>query len=172
MHEQDEQWMREALALAQLGAAVGEVPVGAVVVHGDKIIGRGYNSPIGRNDPCAHAEILALREAAAHIENYRLVDCDLYVTLEPCGMCTGALVHSRIRRLVYGATEPKAGVVISQDQILESDYLNHTVAVTGGVLADECSTILSDFFKKRRKKKKEEKQRMKEAAATMAVIKG
>ena len=164
MQEQDEHWMKEALALARLGAAVGEVPVGAIVVHEGIIIGRGYNSPIGRNDPCAHAEILALRDAASKVENYRLVDCDLYVTLEPCGMCAGALVHSRIRRLVYGAFEPKAGVIASRDQILEKDYLNHCIEVTGGVLADECSTMLSEFFRNRRRKNKEEKQRLRAAA--------
>ena len=162
--------MKEALALARLGAAVGEVPVGAIVIHEGKIIGRGYNSPIGRNDPCAHAEILALRDAASKVENYRLVDCDLYVTLEPCGMCAGALVHSRIRRLVYGAFEPKAGVVASRDQVFEKDYLNHCVEVSGGVLADECSIMLSEFFRNRRKKKKEEKQRLKAVAEVAPYI--
>ncbi len=150
----DEHWMREAMALARLGAAVGEVPVGAVVVFQGKIVGRGYNSPIGRVDPCAHAEVLALQDAARTLKNYRLVDCDLYVTLEPCGMCAGALVHSRVRRVIYGATEPKAGAVQSQDQALERDSLNHKVEVSSGVLEEECSTMLSDFFRRRRKAKK------------------
>ena len=152
--KQDEYWMREALALAELGAAVGEVPVGAVVVHEGRTVGRGYNSPIGRTDPCAHAEILALREAARTVGNYRLVDCDLYVTLEPCGMCAGALVHSRVRRLIFGATEPKAGAVVSQDQALARESLNHQVDVVSGVLAEDCSTMLSNFFRRRRKARK------------------
>ena len=146
----DERWMAEALALARLGAAVGEVPVGAVVVHEGRIVGRGYNSPIGRTDPCAHAEILALRDAARSLGNYRLVDCDLYVTLEPCTMCAGAMVHSRIRRLIFGATEPKAGAVVSRDRALEHEYLNHRVEAVGGVLAPECSLMLSVFFRRRR----------------------
>ncbi|WP_281645589.1 tRNA adenosine(34) deaminase TadA [Parendozoicomonas sp. Alg238-R29] len=154
MQEQDIRWMQEALALARLGSAVGEVPVGAVVVHQGDIIGRGYNSPIGRSDPCAHAEILALRDAAQTIGNYRLVDCDLYVTLEPCSMCAGALVHSRIRRLVFGASEPKAGVISSRESMLSKDFLNHVVEVSEGVLAEECSVMLSEFFRKRRKLKK------------------
>ena len=154
MQDQDEYWMREALALAQLGAAVGEVPVGAVIVHEGRVVGRGYNSPIGRVDPCAHAEIIALRDAARHLNNYRLVDCDLYVTLEPCSMCAGALVHGRVRRVVFGADEPKAGAVVSQDNALTRNCLNHTVEVTSGVLADECSTVLSDFFRRRRAAKK------------------
>ena len=156
----DEYWMREALALAKLGAAVGEVPVGAVVVYNDRIVGRGYNSPIGRNNPVAHAEILAIQEAAKTLGNYRLNDCDLYVTLEPCSMCAGSLVHSRIRRLVYGATEPKAGAIVSQDRALERGSLNHMVNVTGGVLMQECSTMLSAFFRKRRLQKKEEAKRI------------
>ncbi|MCL6269597.1 tRNA adenosine(34) deaminase TadA [Sansalvadorimonas sp. 2012CJ34-2] len=155
---QDEYWIREALALAELGAAVGEVPVGALVVYNNQIVGRGYNSPIGRNNPVAHAEILAIQDAAKTLGNYRLLDCDLYVTLEPCGMCAGAMVHSRIRRLIYGATEPKAGAVISQDRALERSSLNHFVEITGGVLTEECSTMLSAFFKKRRQQKKEQRR--------------
>lgn len=154
----DERWMTEALALAKLGGAVGEVPVGAVVVYQGRIVGRGYNSPIGRTDPCAHAEILALRDAAQTFGNYRLVDCDLYVTLEPCAMCAGALVHSRIRRLIFGATEPKAGVVVSRDQALKRESLNHRVETIYGVLAEECSVMLSDFFRRRRAAQKAERK--------------
>ncbi|CAM3693193.1 tRNA adenosine(34) deaminase TadA [Parendozoicomonas haliclonae] len=153
-NESDERWMDEALSLARLGSAVGEVPVGAVVIYDGRIVGRGYNSPIGRTDPCAHAEVLALRDAARTLGNYRLVDCDLYVTLEPCAMCAGALVHSRIRRLVYGATEPKAGAIESRDQALERDSLNHKVIAEGGVKAEECSEVMSAFFRRRRKEKK------------------
>ncbi len=156
--EQDEHWMREALSLAALGAAVGEVPVGAIVVCDGQIVGRGYNSPIGRTDPCAHAEILALREAARTLDNYRLVDCDLYVTLEPCPMCAGALVHSRIRKLIFGAAEPKAGAIISRDCFLGRDNLNHQVEMVSGILADECSTMLSAFFRRRRERKKVERK--------------
>ncbi len=156
--ETDQHWMQEALRLARLGAALNEVPVGAIVVHENRIVGRGYNSPISRVDPVAHAEIQALRDAAVTLNNYRLVDCDLYVTLEPCTMCAGAIVHSRIRRLVYGATEPKAGAVVSQANLLDMPWLNHVVAVTGGVLERECSQLLSDFFRRRRLEKKQAKQ--------------
>ncbi|OQX33721.1 MAG: tRNA adenosine(34) deaminase TadA [Oceanospirillales bacterium LUC14_002_19_P2] len=156
--ETDQHWMQEALRLARLGAALNEVPVGAIVVHENRIVGRGYNSPISRVDPVAHAEIQALRDAAVTLNNYRLVDCDLYVTLEPCTMCAGAIVHSRIRRLVYGATEPKAGAVASQATLLDMPWLNHVVAVTGGVLEEECSQLLSDFFRRRRLEKKQAKQ--------------
>ncbi|GAA4652842.1 tRNA adenosine(34) deaminase TadA [Kistimonas scapharcae] len=156
--ETDQHWMQQALRLARLGAALNEVPVGAIVVHENRIVGRGYNSPISRVDPVAHAEIQALRDAAVTLNNYRLVDCDLYVTLEPCTMCAGAIVHSRIRRLVYGATEPKAGAVASQAELLDMPWLNHVVAVTGGVLEGECSQLLSDFFRRRRLEKKQAKQ--------------
>ena len=156
-------WMKEAMALAELGAAVGEVPVGAVVVYNGQVVGCGYNSPIGRTDPCAHAEILALRDAARTLKNYRLIDCDLYVTLEPCAMCAGALVHSRIRTLVFGATEPKAGAVVSQDKFLGRDSLNHRVDIVEGVMAEECSAMLLAFFRRRRKSKK---------AARAAIKKG
>ena len=147
---EDEKWMRLALQLADKAAAIGEVPVGAVVVLDGEVIGQGWNQPISRRDPTAHAEIIALRDAAQRIENYRLVDADLYVTLEPCSMCAGASVHSRIRRLVYGATEPKAGVIESQQQFLEEGWLNHRVEPIGGVLAEICSDKLSAFFKARR----------------------
>ncbi|WP_461536772.1 tRNA adenosine(34) deaminase TadA [Spongorhabdus nitratireducens] len=150
----DQEWMAYAMQLAAKGAEAGEVPVGAVIVHEGKIIGEGWNAPISNNDPTAHAEITALRQAAATIENYRLSGCTLYVTLEPCTMCAGSLIHSRIDRLVYGTTEPKAGAVVSMSQVLEQSHMNHQVEVTGGVLADECSEQLSAFFRRRRAEKK------------------
>lgn len=144
--------MREALALAAQGAALGEVPVGAVLVQDGQVIGRGYNCPISRHDPSAHAEMVAIREAALSLENYRLPGSTLYVTLEPCSMCAGLIVHSRIRRVVYGATEPKAGVVVSRGQFFAQEFLNHRVLVEGGVLAQECGATLSEFFRLRRQK--------------------
>lgn len=146
----DEDFMREALALAAQGAALGEVPVGAVLVQDGRVIGRGFNCPISRHDPSAHAEMVAIRDAALALENYRLVGSTLYVTLEPCSMCAGLIVHSRVARVVYGATEPKAGVAISRGQFFTQDFLNHRVLVEGGVLAGECGAILSEFFKARR----------------------
>ncbi|BCG26728.1 tRNA-specific adenosine deaminase [Pseudomonas tohonis] len=146
----DEDFMREALALAAEGAALGEVPVGAVLVQDGRVIGRGFNCPISRHDPSAHAEMVAIRDAALALENYRLVGSTLYVTLEPCSMCAGLIVHSRVARVVYGATEPKAGVAISRGQFFTQDFLNHRVLVEGGVLAGECGAILSEFFKARR----------------------
>ncbi|MBB4816942.1 MULTISPECIES: tRNA adenosine(34) deaminase TadA [Pseudomonas] len=146
----DEDFMREALALAAEGAALGEVPVGAVLVQDGQVIGRGFNCPISRHDPSAHAEMVAIRDAALAVENYRLVGSTLYVTLEPCSMCAGLIVHSRVARVVYGATEPKAGVAISRGQFFTQDFLNHRVLVEGGVLAGECGAILSEFFKMRR----------------------
>ncbi|CAN7672246.1 tRNA adenosine(34) deaminase TadA [Pseudomonas solani] len=146
----DEDFMREALALAAEGAALGEVPVGAVLVQDGQVIGRGFNCPISRHDPSAHAEMVAIRDAALAVENYRLVGSTLYVTLEPCSMCAGLIVHSRVARVVYGATEPKAGVAISRGQFFTQDFLNHRVLVEGGVLATECGAILSEFFKMRR----------------------
>ncbi|EXF44158.1 tRNA-adenosine deaminase [Pseudomonas sp. BAY1663] len=144
--------MREALALAAQGAVLGEVPVGAVLVQDGQVIGRGYNCPISRHDPSAHAEMVAIREAALSVENYRLPGSTLYVTLEPCSMCAGLIVHSRIRRVVYGATEPKAGVVVSRGQFFAQEFLNHRVLVEGGVLAQECGAVLSEFFRLRRQK--------------------
>lgn len=146
----DEDFMREALALAAEGAALGEVPVGAVLVQDGRVIGRGFNCQISRHDPSAHAEMVAIRDAALALENYRLVGSTLYVTLEPCSMCAGLIVHSRVARVVYGATEPKAGVAISRGQFFTQDFLNHRVLVEGGVLAGECGAILSEFFKARR----------------------
>ncbi|WP_342246843.1 tRNA adenosine(34) deaminase TadA [Pseudomonas sp. OTU5201] len=151
----DEHFMREALALAQQGAALGEVPVGAVLVKDGEIVGRGFNCPISGHDPSAHAEMVAVRDAASRLENYRLVGSTLYVTLEPCSMCAGLIVHSRITRVVYGATEPKAGVVISRGQFFEQEFLNHRVLVEGGVLGQECSEMLSAFFQARRAARKD-----------------
>ena len=153
--EQDAFWMRKALNLAQLAGRLGEVPVGALVVCHNRVLGWGYNSPVSRKDPSAHAEILALRAAARVRDNYRLIDCDLYVTLEPCSMCAGALVHSRIRRLIYGASEPKAGAIASRAQVLQQGGLNHHVDVVSGVLAEPCGQLLSDFFRDRRRQNKE-----------------
>ena len=144
-------FMAEALALAREAAAYDEVPVGAVVVDAQGVIvGRGFNQPIGRHDPTAHAEIVALRDAATRLGNYRLPGCSLYVTLEPCTMCAGAMMHARIARVVFGASEPKAGVVHSRGEFFAQGFLNHRVLVEGGVLADECSKALSAFFKARR----------------------
>ena len=143
-------WMEEALREAQRALANGEVPVGAVVVHDGRVIGRGSNCPITSNDPTAHAEILALREAGAVIGNYRLLDCDLYVTVEPCAMCAGAITHARIRRLIYGAEDAKAGAVHSMLQVLNHPKLNHRVEVTSGVLAARCMDLLQTFFRERR----------------------
>ncbi|KAA0873885.1 tRNA adenosine(34) deaminase TadA [Nitrincola tapanii] len=156
--EEDQRWMREALLLAQQAADQGEVPVGAVVVLNGQIIGRGFNSPISKLDPSAHAEVLALREAALTLGNYRLVEADLYVTLEPCMMCAGALVHARIRRVIYAATEPKSGAHVSQLPAFDLPHLNHHPQVRAGVLAEESSALLSAFFKQRRAQKRAAKQ--------------
>ena len=142
--------MREALRLARAGADAGEVPVGAVVAMDGEIVGRGWNSPVARNDPTAHAEILALREAAARIGNYRLEGATLYSTLEPCVMCAGALVAARVGRLVFGARDLRFGGVRSKFQIADSDLLNHRVEVVENVLAVECVELLREFFEKRR----------------------
>ena len=148
----DQDFMREALALAAQGAALGEVPVGAVLVQDGEVIGRGFNCPISGSDPSAHAEMMAIRDAATAVSNYRLPGSTLYVTLEPCSMCAGLIVHARVARVVYGALEPKAGIVQSQGQFFTQGFLNHRVLFEGGVLADECGAILSDFFKARRAK--------------------
>ena len=146
----DERWMRQALALARSAEEHGEVPVGAVVVLNDEIIGEGWNQPIGRNDPTAHAEIMALRRAAERIGNYRLTGCSLIVTLEPCVMCAGASLHARIARVLYGARDPQAGAAGSVFEILGSGRLNHAVEVRGGILEAECSSLLKRFFERRR----------------------
>lgn len=146
----DEQFMRMALELAKQAQAADEVPVGALVVKAGVVIGRGFNAPISRHDPSAHAEILALRDAAQHLGNYRLVDCELFVTLEPCAMCAGAIMHGRIARVIYGAADLKTGACGSVINLFAQDRLNHHTSVSGGVLATECGAILSQFFALRR----------------------
>lgn len=146
-------YMQEALQLAAKAAAAGEVPVGAVVVKDGAIIGRGWNQPIAGNDPTAHAEVMAMREAGRVLGNYRLADCDLYVTLEPCVMCSGAIMHARIRRVVYGARDPKTGACGSVINLFAQPQLNHHAEVSGGLLADEAVLLLQDFFARRRAKK-------------------
>lgn len=150
--------MQLALKQARLAAGEGEVPVGAVVVLDGKVIATGYNSPIGGLDPSAHAEMRAIRQACLAVGNYRLPGATLYVTVEPCTMCAGLLVHSRIARLVYGAAEPKSGAVVSNLQLLDNGPYNHRIEVAGGVLADECSALISDFFARRRARQKALKQ--------------
>ena len=146
----DEHWMCRALALADRAAAEGEVPVGAVVVRDDQLIGEGWNQTIGSSDPTAHAEVSALRDAARLVGNYRLPGARLYVTLEPCTMCAGALVHARISELIFGAEEPRAGVICSRQYQLDADWYNHRVGWRGGVLAEASSERLKRFFKARR----------------------
>lgn len=146
----DEQFMHFALELARQAEAEIEVPVGAVVVKEGEIIGRGYNAPISRHDPSAHAEMMALRDAAQHVGNYRLVGCELFVTLEPCVMCVGAMFHARIARVVYGARDLKTGAAGSVLNLFDTAQLNHHARIEGGVLAEECGKILSDFFARRR----------------------
>ena len=147
----DTLWMSEAITIAKAAALQGEIPVGAIVVHDGKIIGRGGNQPIARHDPTAHAEIIALREAAASLQNYRLPECSLYVTLEPCCMCAGAIMHARLARLVFGARDAKTGACGSVIDLMQETRLNHHTAVTSGVLADECGSLLSTFFSARRR---------------------
>ncbi len=154
----DARWMHYAIKLAAQGEALGEVPVGAVIVKDEQILGEGWNQPITSHDPTAHAEVVALRQAAEKAQNYRLVGATLYVTLEPCTMCVGALVHARIGRLVFGTNEPKAGVVVSQARLLDASYFNHRVEFEGGVLAERCQHQLSYFFQRRRQQKRDEKQ--------------
>lgn len=146
----DEIFMRAALELARQAEDAGEVPVGAVVVQGGEIVGRGFNAPISRSDPSAHAEMMALRDAAQRLGNYRLVGCELYVTLEPCMMCAGAIMHARVARVVYGARDSKTGACGSVLDAFAELRLNHHATVTGGVLAEECGAALSNFFAMRR----------------------
>lgn len=143
-------WMRAALDLARRAAAADEVPVGAVAVLGDAAVGFGWNQPIGARDPTAHAEILALRDAARRLGNYRLVGATLYVTLEPCTMCVGAVMHARIERLVFGAREPRAGAVVSHLNLPDQPWFNHRLQWRGGVLAEESAALLQKFFRARR----------------------
>jgi tRNA(adenine34) deaminase len=147
---QDEDFMRMAIALAQEAASLGEVPVGAVVVKNGVVIGQGRNAPISLNDPTAHAEIQAMREAAQYLNNYRLVGCTLYVTLEPCAMCSGAIQHARIARLVYGASDAKTGCCGSVIDLMKEQKLNHHCEVITSLMAEECGLLLSNFFKQRR----------------------
>ena len=150
VNNQDESWMRHALRLAQRAESQGEVPVGAVLVKDDVVVAEGWNSPIYSHDATAHAEINALREAGRRLGNYRLVDTTLYVTLEPCVMCMGAIVHARIQRLVFGAYDPKRGAVCNALELAAADFLNHAVAWDGGVLQSECAMLLKDFFQQKR----------------------
>lgn len=150
-------FMAEAIKEALKADKLNEVPVGAVVVIGGEIVGRGFNQPISAQDPSAHAEVMALRDAAKNIKNYRLVEADLYVTIEPCTMCAGTMIHARVRRLIYGATEPKAGVAQSQQRLFDEPYFNHVVEVIPDVLADECTDVMQAFFQRRRAEKKAEK---------------
>jgi tRNA(adenine34) deaminase len=150
MAETDENLMRAALDEARAAAAAGEVPIGAVVVSGGAVIARGQNRVLRDCDPTAHAEMVALRAAAAAVGNYRLLACELYVTLEPCAMCAGAMIHARLGRMVYGAVDPKAGAAGSVLEVLNHPRLNHQMAVTAGVLGEECGELLRGFFRERR----------------------
>ena len=150
MTAEDERWMRHALKLARRARELGEVPVGSVMVQGDEVVAEGWNQPIASHDPSAHAEMVAMREAARARRNYRLTGLTLYVTLEPCIMCAGAIIHARIARLVFGAPDPRAGAVHSLYDVIAQPRLNHRPDWTGGVLADECGAILQEFFRARR----------------------
>ena len=150
--ENDSAFMRQALALAKQAAYTEEVPVGAVVVSDGVVIGRGFNCPIGSSDPTAHAEIVAMRDAAKTTGNYRLSGCDLYVTIEPCTMCLGAMVHARISRVIFGALEPRAGAFASNPILMDADHFNHKIEWSGGVLEQDCSELIRAFFKGRRSK--------------------
>ncbi|MGB0669832.1 MAG: tRNA adenosine(34) deaminase TadA [Porticoccaceae bacterium] len=148
----DELFMTRALELAAQASAAGEVPVGALLVKEGQIVGEGYNQPISGCDPTAHAEVVALRNAAENLGNYRLTGCDLYVTIEPCTMCVGAMIHARVRRIVFGAREPRAGALVSQLQLLDSNHYNHSIDWQGGVLEQDCSHLISEFFRRKRNK--------------------
>ncbi len=148
--ESDAAFMTAALTLARQASAAGEVPVGAVVVRGGEIIGKGFNAPISRHDPSAHAEIQAVRAAAAALANYRLAGCTLFVTLEPCAMCAGAIMHARIERLVFGAADPKTGACGSVVNLFAEARLNHHTTVEASLMAEQCGRLLSDFFRERR----------------------
>ena len=148
-------WMMKAIALAKQAGEQDEVPIGAVIVKNEEIIGQGFNQPISTHDPSAHAEIVALRHAGQRERNYRIVNATMYVTVEPCTMCLGALMHARITKVVFGATEPKAGVFTSNLQLIESDIYNHKIDWVGGVLQEECAELMQMFFKYKRNKKKQ-----------------
>lgn len=146
----DQSYMKQALTLAKQAFSDDEVPVGAVVVAKGEVIGKGYNCSIQDCDPTAHAEIIAMRDAASSLNNYRLIDCTLYVTIEPCAMCVGAMVHARIQRVVFGAFEPRAGALVSQLKMTDMPHFNHTFDWQGGVLEQECGDLMKDFFRERR----------------------
>jgi tRNA(adenine34) deaminase len=148
--QNDSAFMRQALDLAQQAASIEEVPVGAIVVANGEVIGRGFNCPIDSSDPTAHAEIVAMRDAAQKLGNYRLSGCDLYVTIEPCTMCLGAMVHARIQRVIFGAPEPRAGAFVSNPILMDAGYFNHKIDWTGGVLEQDCSDLIRAFFKRQR----------------------
>ena len=148
--QNDSAFMRQALDLAQQAASIEEVPVGAIVVSNGEVIGRGFNCPIESSDPTAHAEIVAMRDAAQKLGNYRLSGCDLYVTIEPCTMCLGAMVHARSQRVIFGAPEPRAGAFVSNPIMTDAGYFNHKIDWTGGVLEQDCSSLIKAFFKRRR----------------------
>jgi tRNA(adenine34) deaminase len=150
VEKNDQYWMQLALEQAQQAAAAGEVPVGAVLVKNNELIATGFNQPISSCDPTAHAEIVALRAAAKQASNYRLPDTTLYVTIEPCAMCAGAMVHARVQRVVFGAAEPRAGAIVSTAQLLDQPQFNHRVLYNGGVLASECGALMQSFFRGRR----------------------
>lgn len=150
--QEDAKWMRLCLDLAKQAADIGEVPVGAIVVREAEILGEGYNQPVTTSDPSAHAEIQALRSAAEKVGNYRLPGATLYVSVEPCTMCAGAIIHSRISRLVFGTTEPRAGAIVSRLKLLDQDFYNHRVEYQYGCLAEDSSTLLKSFFRQRRSK--------------------
>ncbi|XID75895.1 tRNA adenosine(34) deaminase TadA [Alkanindiges sp. WGS2144] len=152
--QRHEYWMQQALELAQQAAQQGEVPVGAVLVHEQRIIGAGFNQPINRHDPTAHAEICAIRDACQRLQNYRLPpNTTLYVTLEPCTQCVGALIHARVQHVVFAAAEPRAGSLVSARQLMQSGFYNHFFSVEGGVLAEQSQQLLKQFFAARRQKK-------------------
>jgi tRNA(adenine34) deaminase len=150
MNNGHEQFMLRAIELARKAESLGEVPVGCVIVRDDQIIGEGYNQPISTHDPTAHAEIVAMRDAAKNIGNYRLPDTTLYITIEPCTMCVGAIMHARVAHVVFGALEPKAGALVSNLQLSDKSHFNHSFTFTAGVLGEECSVLMSDFFRSRR----------------------
>jgi len=158
--QDDEKWMSYALSLADKAESLGEIPVGAVLVKDGQVIGEGWNLSIINHDACAHAEIMAIQSAGQKIQNYRLIDCTLYVTLEPCAMCAGALVHARVKRLVYGAGDYKTGAAGSVFNLVQSEQLNHQLEVTIGVFAEQCATKISAFFKRRRLEKKQLKKQL------------
>lgn len=159
----DQRFMQRAFELAQQAEQHDEIPVGAVVVHQGKIIGEGFNQSIMQNDPSAHAEMLAIRQAGKHLNNYRLLDCTLYVTLEPCPMCAGLLVHSRIKRLVYASPDLKTGAAGSAFNLVDCSQLNHQLIVDSNIMTEQCSELLSGFFKRRRNEKKAAKKALKMA---------